>query len=412
MTKIHPFRAIRPTRDRVHLVATRPYYTYKKNILKAKLEDNPFTFLHIINPEFGMEKNHVEKAGNHNSLVREAYKRFIDDGILIQDVSPHLYIYRQTKETHEYLGIIGGASLEEYRKDSIKKHEATLTSRENLFTDYLDVVGYNAEPVLLFYHDPAGRIEHLLGEKIQQRPEYEYITTDRIKHELWLLNSEEVLLIQDAFEEVSETYIADGHHRIASSQTLLERRITEERQRFTNENYFLAFFMNEERLSILGYHRLIQSMGDRTEMELILELSDNFEIEPLSKRAKPKETHEFTLCVAGNWYRMKCKAHLLKKEDPVSSLDSAILTDWVLKPVFGIQDLKTDKRINFFSGTEKLKKIEKKLRKQEYQVAICLFPISVEDLKRVADEHLIMPPKSTWIEPKLRSGLTIYHINE
>ena len=221
MTKIAPFKALRPVRDKVQLVATRPYYSYKKNVLSAKLESNPFTFLHIINPEFGSASHTKANTKERFDHVSDKYNEFLEDGILIQDKTPHIYIYRQTKEGHEFTGIIAGASVEEYESDLIKKHEATLTTREAMFTNYLDIVGYNAEPVLLSYpHEQA--IDDLLVRYTSARPEYEFTTTDAIKHELWVLNEEETLKMSTAFESLKATYIADGHHPSASSSGLIK----------------------------------------------------------------------------------------------------------------------------------------------------------------------------------------------
>ncbi len=412
MTKIRAFRAIRPTRDKVHLVATRPYYTYKKNVLKAKLEDNPFTFLHIINPEFGQVKQTEPNSSERFELVSEAYERFIDDGILIQDIAEHLYVYRQTKKNREYLGVVCGASIDEYEEGKIKKHEDTLTSREKIFTNYLDIVGKNAEPVLLSYSDDSGRIEQLIQEKIKERPEYEYMTTDRIKHELWLMNSEESLMIIDSFEQIPEVYICDGHHRCASSKGLRDLRKSRNESGFKNEESFLAFLMDENRLHIVEYNRLIRSLKGISEEDFVNKLSDSYEIEPLPKGRKPTETHEMTLCIHGHWYSMKCKESILNDNHPVQKLDSKILTKTVLRPILNIGDLKTDENIDFIDGDQSLKKIENKIRKGKYEAAICLYPVAIEDIKLVADKHMTMPPKSTWIEPKLRSGLTIYNINE
>ncbi|MFN6013902.1 MAG: DUF1015 family protein, partial [Flavobacteriales bacterium] len=224
MSKIAPFKALRPVRDKVHLVATRPYYSYKKNVLKAKLEDNPYTFLRIINPEFGSTVKTKPNSRERFGLVSEKYNEFIKEGILIRDKDAHLYIYRQTKDGHEFTGIIGGASVQEYENDLIKKHEATLTSREAMFTNYLDIVGYNAEPVLLSYPHNEG-IDYLLNKYTKVRPEYEFTTTDRIKHELWVLPGDETVNMIKAFEKLHATYIADGHHRSASSAGLKKLRV-------------------------------------------------------------------------------------------------------------------------------------------------------------------------------------------
>ena len=249
--KISAFSALRPVRDKVHLVATRPYYSYKKNVLKAKLEDNPFTFLHIINPEFGSEVKTKPNSKERFDLVKKQYQLFIDKGILIQETSPRLYLYRQTKGSHISMGIIGGASLQDYQEDIIKKHEATLTSRETMFTDYLEQVGYNAEPVLIAYAD-QNNIDQLIAQYAQQRPEYEFTTTDRITHELWVLSVENTNELQTAFESVPVAYIADGHHRSASSARLFQNR-KDSKETVKNAGNFLAYFVPESHLTILGH---------------------------------------------------------------------------------------------------------------------------------------------------------------
>ncbi len=412
MAKISPFKAIRPTRDKVHLVATRPYYTYKDNVLKAKLEDNPYTFLHIINPEFGekqkTEPNSVERFG----LVSDAYQEFISEGILLQDAIPHVYLYRQTKDGQEYMGVVAGASIEEYKTDRIKKHEATLTSREAMFTKYLNVVGYNAEPVLLSYSDVEHRIEPLLYNKVKERPEYEYTTTDRIKHELWLFNEEETESVVNAFEAIDSCYICDGHHRSASSVGLKGWREQQGQGHFPNEDYFLAFFLNEKRLQILEFNRLVRTLNGLTEAQFVERLKENFEVTSMIIGAKPSEPHEITVCVEGNWYQLKCKKEIIDRTHPVKNLDPEILTTHVLTPILGIEDLKTDENIDFIPGTDPLEKTLAKIASKQYSAAFFLYPVDIHDIKRVADNNLTMPPKSTWVEPKLRSGLTIYNINE
>lgn len=412
MAKISPFKALRPTRDKVHLVATRPYYTYKDNVLKAKLEDNPFTFLHIINPEFGekvvTEPNSVERF----SLVSEAYQDFIHQGILIQDEQPHLYLYRQTKDGHEYMGVVGGASIQEYKDDKIKKHEATLTSRESMFVRYLNIVGYNAEPVLLSYSDLEHRIEPMLYNKVKERPEYEYTTTDRIKHELWIFTEEETQAVMRGFEDIESCYICDGHHRSASSVGLKDLRKSNEQVHFPNEDYFLAFFLNEKRLNILEFNRMVRTLNGMTASEFVDQLKEKFTVTPLIIGEKPTQTHEMTMWVEGNWYRLNCSEEIINKEHPVKSLDPEILTEHVLTPMLGISDLKTDENIDFIPGNQDISMIETFMQKKDFSVAFLLYPVDINDIKRVADNNLTMPPKSTWVEPKLRSGLTIYNINE
>lgn len=411
MAKITPFKAIRSVRDKIHLVATRPIYSYKKNVLESKLEDNPYTFLHIINPDFGGERTTQPNTPERFELVKKEYQNFLEAGILIQEKDPSIYIYQQTKDKHVFKGVIAGASNEEYRTDKIKKHEATLTNREEMFIDYLDIVGFNAEPVLLSYPH-SDEIEKQLDVITQQRPEYEFTTTDRIKHELWVLNKQETATIQKMFESVEALYIADGHHRSASSVGLEDRRIKENRQLFSNESNFLAYMIDERDLQILEFNRLIYSLNGLTEQELIHSASDFFEIEKCAALQKPIREHELIISIKGSWYKFTCKPHIIDKMHPVNSLDAEILTQYFLGPFLKIDDLKTDKNIEFIGGTTPIEKIVKWMDAGKYELAVFLYPVTIEQVKKVADNQLIMPPKSTWVEPKLRSGMTIYSINE
>jgi len=411
MTKISPFRALRPVRDKVHLVATRPYYSYKKNVLTAKLEDNPYTFLRIINPEFDKSRKTKPNSPERFGLVRDKYAEFIKDGILLQDNEEHLYIYRQTKDGHAFTGVVGGASVQEYETDLIKKHEATLTSRESMFTNYLDIVGYNAEPVLLSYLHNI-QIESLLHVYTASRPEYEFTTTDRIKHELWVLDESQTEALSNAFGQLDACYIADGHHRSASSAGLKKKRVNEGRSHFGNEDHFLAFFIDESKLKILEFNRIVKHLNGLTSEQFLQELQKYFSITPCSPKLKPTKEHTYTMCLQGKWFELSCRPEIIDDSHPVKCLDAEILTQFVLSPILGIQDLKTDENIEFTSGAEPLEVLEEKIVKGKFSVGFVLYPATIEQVKRVADHQLIMPPKSTWVEPKLRSGLTIYHINE
>lgn len=410
MAKIYPFRAIRPTRDKVHLVAARPFYSYKRNVLEAKLEDNPFTFLHIINPEFGNEATTKGNTKERFELVSKRYDEFIDKGILIQDEAPSLYIYRQTKPEHVFTGVVCGASVDEYLNDTIKKHEATLTSREQMFTEYLDVVGYNAEPVLLA-HKSSKEIENLLKLITSVRAEYEFTTTDIIKHELWKLTPSETELMITAFDKVNELYIADGHHRSASSVRLSGQR-KEEGSTFQNEAAFLAYIIDESQLDILEFNRLVKTMNGLTSEKILELISENFDVAKTPNKRTPSANHQFSMCLEGEWYELTCKPRIIDDAHPVNCLDAEILTNYVLSPILGIHDLKSDENISFMSGAEPIQKLEQKVHSGEYPVAFVLYPATMDQVKRVADNQMIMPPKSTWVEPKLRSGLTIYNINE
>ena len=406
MAVIKPFKAIRPTRDKAHLVATRPLASYKPNVLKAKMESNPYTFIHIIHPDFSEGIKTKPNSEKRFQLVRKRFEEFCGNEILIQDQQESLYLYRQSHDGYEFLGIIGGASIEEYNKGLIKKHEATLTSREEMFTNYLDLVGFNAEPVLLSYPKNV-KLEQLYMRIIQERPEYEFSTTDKVKHELWILTQQEVLEVQEYFKAIEATYIADGHLRSASSARL--SNIVEDK--FDNKNYFLAFFIDESHMRILEFNRLVKKVQLPTG-EFLEKIKSSFEIEKLKESQLPARQHEMVMNLRGEWYLLKCKPGVADDTCPVASLDTEILTRFILDPVLGIKDLKTDKNIEFVSGNLGIKAIEKAILKKEAELGFVLHPLTVEQIRKVADNEMIMPPKSTWVEPKLRSGMTIYNIRE
>lgn len=408
MSKLHPFKAVRPTRDKAHLVATRPLASYKKHILKAKLEENPYTFLHIIHPE--VDKTTKTKANSPERFqsVKKRFENFLKDGILFQDEEPALYVYRQTTREHCFTGVIGGASVQEYEDDFIKKHEATLTSREEMFTNYLNIVGFNAEPVLMS-HEPSDAIEAFLDTVTENRPEYEFSTTDYVKHELWVLSPKQTKTIIDLFEAIPALYIADGHHRSASSARLAEKCAGSS---FANPFYFLAFLIDERRLQILEFNRLVKTLNGHTPTSFLEALATSFDISPLDGARKPIVEHEITCYLKGKWYALQCKPEIINEKDPVCSLDAQILTDAILSPLLGITDLKTDQNITFISGAEGLEAVVNAVDKGQAEAGFVLYPVRMEQVKAVADHQMIMPPKSTWVEPKIRSGLTIYMINE
>lgn len=406
MAIIKAFKAIRPTRDKAHLVATRPLASYKANVLKAKMESNPYTFIHIIHPDQSEKTKTKPNSVERFNLVREKFHSFCEQQILIKDQEESLYLYQQSHDGHVFRGIIGGASVAEYAAGKIKKHEATLTSREEMFSKYLEVVGFNAEPVLLSY--PKNDVLESLYDEIKQvRPEYEFSTTDCVKHELWILTKEQVAAVQNQFEKIDATYIADGHHRSASS----ERLASVLDPKYGNKDFFLAFFIDESKMRILEFNRLVKKVSIDNE-SFLSELRKRFEIEQISTGAMPSNQHQMMMNLRGTWFRLNCKTEIVDENCPVASLDTEILTRHVLSPILGISDLKTDKNIEFVSGNLGIEAIQKAIDKKDAELGFVLHPLTVEQIKRVADNEMIMPPKSTWVEPKLRSGLTIYNIEE
>jgi len=411
MAKIHPFKAVRPTRDKAQLVSTRPLAAYRKHVLRAKLDENPYTFLHIIHPE--VDRQQLAKAASEERFeaVRQRYEQFNKQGIFLQDQEPTCYVYRQTKNGHEFTGVIAGASIDEYQNDKIKKHEATLTSRETMFTNYLNITGFNAEPVLLA-HEPSSILDAILAEITSDRPEYEFSTTDCIKHELWVVQPKHLKLLIDAFEPMQELYIADGHHRSASSSRLRDHLVATHSAVGNNYEYFLAYLIDEKKLEIIEFNRLVKHLNGLKEEEFVNQLKENFNVEELPKARKPKKEHEIVVLLNYRAMLLTPKENVLTSSDVVKQLDAQILTDYILEPILGIEDLKTSKDIEFIPGTIELKKLKDKLHTDEAAVAFILYPVPMSAVKAVADEGKIMPPKSTWVEPKMRSGLTIYNINE
>jgi len=403
MAIVLPFKAIRPTRDKANLVATRSYLSYSDETLKEKLEHNPFTFLHIINPDYKEEikKKGIEKFND----VKEKFNNFQKVGFLITETAESFYIYQQTNENHTFEGIIGATAVADYLHGNIKKHEHTITAREKMFKIYLDTTGFNAEPVLLC-HQKNTAITTLIHNYKETRAEYEFTTTDKTIHKLWLINNiNDINIITKSFGTINNLYIADGHHRIASS-ALLAQNSTKK-----NSQHFMSFLIDESQLNIVNFNRLIKNTNGLTSYELITEIEKSFTVIKKGNISySPTLTDEISMYLRGTWYSLVALPKIII-QDCVSKLDPAILSNNILAPILNITDEKTDKNISFESGTTPLSIIVKKIDSGEFAIAFILKPIPISSLKEVADNNRFMPPKSTYIEPKLRSGLTIYNLD-
>lgn len=412
MAEIIPFRAVRPTRDKVHLVATRNYVTYQPRHLNRKLLENPYSFVHIINPEFGETRKSRPNSEARFKRVRKRFEEFCDDKILVQDDQDAFYIYRQITPTNTFTGIIGGVAVKEYTEGHIKIHEQTLTSRVGVFTQYLDICDFNAEPVLLTYSCTANQIEELIAKNTEPRPEYDFTTTDRIQHQLWLIeDKKDIEEIQKEFSKLECLYIADGHHRMASSAHLAEMR--QNRSGWTPSaisNYALALILPEKELNIRPFHRVINLDNLIDENQLLSDLEHHFIVKKKKRTYYPKANHEFGMRIAKGWYSLKLK-DVPQSEKVVAHLDPMILTNSILEPLFDIHDQKTDRRIQFIPGMESLDKFEKSIDEGLTTALFTLYSTSTEQLFAVSDANEIMPPKSTYVEPKLRSGLTIMRLS-
>jgi uncharacterized protein (DUF1015 family) len=403
MAIVRPFKAIRPTRDKANLVASRSYLSYSDETLKEKLEHNPFTFLHIINPDY---KDKIKLKGIEKyQVVKQKFNDFVAKGFLKKEEEDSFYIYQQTHEKHTFEGIIAATAVADYLNGNIKRHEHTLTEREEMFKSYLDTTSFNAEPVLLC-HQENKEINAIIQRYKATRAEYEFATTNKAVHKLWLVNnSDDINTITNSFSTINELYIADGHHRSASSALLAQN------SNKANSQYFMSFLIDENQLNIINFNRLVKHTNGLTSYELITEIKKSFTIvEKGSSPYSPTLKDEISMYLRGAWYSLIALPTSIK-QDCVSKLDPAILSDNILAPILGITDEKTDKNIIFEAGTISLTEIAEKVDTDDFEVAFILKPIPINALKEVADNNLSMPPKSTYIEPKLRSGLIIYPLD-
>ena len=309
MAKIIPFKAIRPTRDKAYLVSSLPAYAYKKHILEAKLETNPYTFLHIINPEYRSDNktqpNSIERFQN----VKEKFEEFYKDGIFMQDKEACFYIYRQITATNTYIGLITGIAVDDYLNGTIKIHEQTLTQREETFKMYLDVCQFNAEPVLLTYKDNP-TVEKIINKYLETRSEIEFCTSHKIKQDVWLVNDKnDIKELTEAFNTINDIYIADGHHRSSSSVLYCQSKREENPNYNPNDkfNYFLAYLIPESKLNIIEYNRLVTSLNEHTPESFLVEVEKVFDVEKKNNAYTPTCNHNFSMYLAGKWYSLTAK---------------------------------------------------------------------------------------------------------
>jgi len=410
MTIVRPFKAVRPKRDKVNLVASRSYLTYSDDTLQEKLDNNPYTFLHIINPDYNKQE---KKFGNEKfHLVKEKFSDFVKEGILFQEEENCFYIYQQRTENNVFTGIIAATSVDDYLNGNIKIHEQTITKREEMFKGYLQTTGFNADPVLLTYKD-SENINFIIKKTIKERSEYEFTTTNKVLHKLCKIGEKEhIENIISEFKKTDTMYIADGHHRSASS-SLLCQNIRKENPNYNPEdnfNFFMSYLIPESELNIINFNRLIKHTNGLTTNELIYKIENNYTVSEKGKNIYyPTLKDEISMYLSGVWYSLI--AHSKKYNSTSESLDPSILSESILSPILGITDEKTDSNISFYDGTIPLEELKNKVDHQEYSIAFILKPIDIESLKKVADHNEIMPPKSTYIKPKLRSGVTIYKLD-
>ena len=411
MAIIKPFKGIRPAEDKVSFVVSRSYEEYTRKELNARLSYNPFSFLHIINPGFKYDRK--VKGEERFQLVKNRYLEFLEDGVLIKDEEPSLYLYEITKDNFYCCGFFCATSIDEYNSGSIKKHENTIERREKLFANYLDVVGYEAEPVLLTYV-PNKNISSIIEGVKKNKPVYYFTTPDRVTHRLWRLkNKESITRLQEEFSKIKELYIADGHHRSASSSRLCDLRQEKSKNGNTDDahRYFMSYLIPEDEIRIFEFNRMVRDLNGLSKQEFLSALDGMFRIKNRgSELYRPSKKHHFSMYLDGDFYSLYLRKKIYKFTDALSRLDTQILYKTILEPILGIKDLRNDKRISYGYGKRNVISMKNDIDANKFQVGFGLVPLTIEEIKEIADAGLVMPPKSTYIEPKLRSGLAIYEL--
>jgi uncharacterized protein (DUF1015 family) len=405
MSKIIPFKAVRPTPDKVALVTCRNYDDYSAAELASWLDFNPYSFLHVINPAY----LHAQKITLDKRFkgVAHKYQDFKNDGVFIEDEKAAFFLYEIQTKTQSFIGIVAGTSINDYKNNVIKKHEDTLQYRVELFKDYLHQTGFNTEPVLITYPDNV-EINNWITDKKKEQPIYNFSTTNKETHTLWKIDNEkEVNWVQNQFEKIPELYIADGHHRSASAELLYDQ---DKHLGNENLNNFMSFLIAENNVKIYEYNRIIRDLNDHSKEDFILKLSEHFIIKSKEQELwKPQSKFEFGMYLDGNFYALFYKQDN-KKTSILENLDAQILYDKVLLPILGIEDLRNDERIEYIPGKQSIATIKELVDEGEFEVGFMLYPSDISEIKKIADNNLIMPPKSTYIEPKFRSGLMVYEL--
>lgn len=423
MAQFRPFQAVRPTKDMAQKVAALPYDVMSSEEAYEIAKDNPYSFLHVDKAEIDLPKG----TGLYDDAVyakaSENLQKLIRDGVLQKDEKPYYYIYRQVMDGHAQAGIVGCASIDDYLNSVIKKHELTVAAKEADRIRHVDTCDANTGPIFLTFRE--NRLLEDLMNKIMadEEPVYDFVADDGISHTVWVVSDEsDIAAIHEGFETVPCLYIADGHHRAASAVKVgLKRRKEHPNYNGAEEfNYFLAVAFPSNELKIWDYNRVVKDLNGLSEDQFLKEVENFFEIKKAAVQpgkteeelasVKPSEKHEFAMDLHGTWYILHAKPNAWDLSDTVSTLDVSILQNHLLAPVLGIGDPRTDPRISFVGGIRGLKELVKMVDDGS-AVAFALYPTSIEELMKIADEGKIMPPKSTWFEPKLRSGLFIHELS-
>lgn len=414
MAEIRAFRGIRPVVEKVKDVAAPPYDVLNSEEAREKVKGNPLSFLHVSKPEVDLPRDvHIydEKVYEKG---KENLDNLIQQGILVQDEKPNLYIYKQVMGCHAQTGLVVCCSVDDYVNDIIKKHEHTRADKEADRIKHVDVLDANTGPVFLTYK-ALSNVNELIENYTVEKPLYDFISDDDVRHILWKIDDSALInSLIDIFGDVTTLYVADGHHRSASAAKVgLKRREANPAHKGDEEyNYFLAVLFPHDQLKIMDYNRVVKDLNGMTAQEFLKKVSEKFDVIIYSSKEpfQPAKKHEMGMYIEKLWYKLSPKIGSFPIDDPVNSLDVAILQKNLLEPVLGIGDPRKDERIDFVGGIRGLSELEKRVNAGE-AVAFSMYPTSVEELMSIADAGEIMPPKSTWFEPKLKSGIIIHKLS-
>ena len=413
MAVFRPFKAVRPLPEQAHLVASRPYDVLSSSEARREAEGNPLSFLRVIKPEIELPISIDPYSDEVYEKGAEVYNTFKKDDVLVQDSSQNFYIYRLTMEGRTQTGLVGCCHFEEYFEGKIKKHELTRVAKEEDRVKHVDTLNANAEPVFFSYRANQ-EIDSMLENLVLEKPVYDFVAADQIRHELWIIdNASLVSKLEKLFSDIPYLYVADGHHRTAAAARIGERRKKQNPDHTGDEEYnlFLAVLFSDQELEIFDYNRVIKDLNGLSPTEFIEKISGNFSLLQKSEKAiRPLQKGDFSVYLDKNWYLFSPLSTEFEN-DPVKNLDVSYLSDYIFEPILGISDQRTDDRIDFVGGIRGLEELAKRVDSGDMAVAFALFPVSMDELLNVADEGKIMPPKSTWFEPKLRSGLFVHELS-
>lgn len=415
MAKVKPFKGVRPPRHLVTEVASRPYDVLNSEEARAEAEGNEKSLYHIIKPEIDF----LPGTDEHDPVVYtkavENFNNFQQQGWLKQDDTEHYYIYAQTMNGRTQYGIVIAANVDDYMTGKIKKHELTRRDKEEDRMKHVRVNNANIEPVFLAFPDNKV-LQHIIDTVTAGEPEYDFTAPDGFGHHFWVINDQETIdTITKEFEKIPYLYIADGHHRTAAAALVGNEKAKANPNHKGNEeyNFFLAVAFPASHLNIIDYNRVVKDLNGLTPEQFINKLKENFIVTPKGSEAhRPEKLHNFALYLPGQWYSLTAKEGTYNDSDPIGVLDVTVSSDLILRDILGIHDLRSDKRIDFVGGIRGLEELQRRVDSGEMAMALALYPVSMKQLMDIADSGNIMPPKTTWFEPKLRSGLVIHKLDD